>query len=262
MKVSVVIPALTDQETITRTVNYLAREPNAIHEVIVVDDGSDPPLKPPGWVHLIRIDRDPTPRTAGVARNTGARRATGTHLLFCDASVHFPPDAVHSMTNAAAFADIVDGGWSKTMFTARWIGLKKGFRFEVAPEDYDAAIIELGAQPDLGYINPDHQFSIIRRDWFWRLGGYDEVGLPSWGFDCQDLSLRIWQAGGDISSAVRRFHTNQRLYIVHEHHEHGDEDGDFRDTEARDREFIAKWGELFSKDLIKKVSGIAIDQLY
>jgi len=247
MKVSVVIPAFTDQETIERTVTQLEREPNAIHEVIVVDDGSHPPLRLPGWVIPIRIDREPYQRTAGVARNLGARRATGDTLLFCDASIYFPEDAVASMIQGYEIAKITTPD-EIVMLTARYIGLPDGAVWNPCDDfkdQFDAKSIPYN--DEFALVNVDHQFAMIYRHDFWKLGGYDTKHFVNWGLECQDLTTRIAQVNGNVSSTVRRIKDNSRLYVVHEYHEGA------RDEDLREKEFVAKWGEKFSRDLIIKV---------
>ena len=90
--VSVVIPAYRPPaEVLARTLAALERQtyPRRLFEVVVVDDGSDPPVAlprdPPFACRIVRQPR----RGFGLARarNTGARAASHPILLFLDADV-------------------------------------------------------------------------------------------------------------------------------------------------------------------------------
>jgi glycosyltransferase involved in cell wall biosynthesis len=125
--VSVVVPAKDSQASLDRLLASLGRQddpvggaPSAL-EVIVVDDGSSPPLVVPDEVTLVRLDASPT-FSAGRARNEGARRASGDVLLFLDADMLLGPAAVRRLarwcgahpaavvTGIIAFFDVDDVG--------------------------------------------------------------------------------------------------------------------------------------------------------
>ncbi len=82
--VSVIIPVLDDQPRLDRCLAALAAQsyPGDRFEVVVVDNGSDPPIQvPPGRA---RVVVDPRPGSYA-ARNTGVQAARGTVLAFTDA---------------------------------------------------------------------------------------------------------------------------------------------------------------------------------
>ncbi|MFF0573584.1 glycosyltransferase [Streptosporangium saharense] len=89
--VSVVIAAYDCQESLDRTLASLAAQtyPGDLTEVIVADDGSDPPLRLPETAPArTRIVRVPEGRWGrGWARQTGAAEATGDVLHWVDADV-------------------------------------------------------------------------------------------------------------------------------------------------------------------------------
>lgn len=88
MSVSVVVPChRTPRATLEMTLAALEGQtyPRGLVEVVLVDDGSDPPLEPPPSALNIRLERQER-RGFGLARarNTGARAASGDMLLFLD----------------------------------------------------------------------------------------------------------------------------------------------------------------------------------
>lgn len=86
MKISIVIPVLNSHEILRRQLLHFYRMglPSQDVEVIIVDDGSDPPLT--SDVPGIRIHQthDYRPWTWSLARNAGARVARGDYLLMTD----------------------------------------------------------------------------------------------------------------------------------------------------------------------------------
>ena len=88
MRVSVVIPCYrTPPATLEMTLAALEGQtyPRGLVEVILVDDGSDPPLERPSSALSVRMERQER-RGFGLARarNAGARAASGDVLLFLD----------------------------------------------------------------------------------------------------------------------------------------------------------------------------------
>src|SRR5215469_13531677 len=85
--VSVIVATRNRPDSLARTVSLLTEQdlPAADYEVVVVDDGSVPPVRLPGGesgpsVKLIRLDG--TERSA--ARNAGSKGAGGEVLVFVD----------------------------------------------------------------------------------------------------------------------------------------------------------------------------------
>lgn len=87
--VSVIVPVFNDQEGIDKCLCSLLRQsyPRERYEIIVVDNGSDPPVRLPKssgtHVSLLREGRP----GSYVARNCGIRAAKGEILAFTDADV-------------------------------------------------------------------------------------------------------------------------------------------------------------------------------
>ena len=83
MRLSIIIPVLNSHEIVRRQIEHFKKMdlPDDV-EVIIVDDGSDPPLEGDG-VKIIKTN-DTRPWTQPKARNIGAAEAKGDVLLFTD----------------------------------------------------------------------------------------------------------------------------------------------------------------------------------
>ena len=113
--VSVVVPSYgTPAATLARTFAALEGQtyPRRLFEVVLVDDGSTPPLVPPATPLSVRLVRQPR-RGFGLARarNAGARAAAHDILLFLDADVLVEADwlAAHARWHHTV-ADVVTVG--------------------------------------------------------------------------------------------------------------------------------------------------------
>jgi hypothetical protein len=83
--VSIVIAVLNSHEVLRRQLLHFERMalPEEV-EILIVDDGSDPPLTGQLRNLTIHATHDTRPWTQPLARNTGARMARGTYLLCTD----------------------------------------------------------------------------------------------------------------------------------------------------------------------------------
>ncbi|MEV0614463.1 glycosyltransferase [Nonomuraea sp. NPDC050404] len=96
LRVSVIVPAYGGQDKLDLVLQGLARQtyPAELTEIIVVDNGSEPPLRIPGGsaARLVRCDR---PGRAN-ARNAGLAEATGEVIHWLDSDVVLTPCAVEA----------------------------------------------------------------------------------------------------------------------------------------------------------------------
>lgn len=164
MKLSIIIPVLNSHEVVRRQLLHFERmDLLADIELILVDDGSDPPIENTANLPVtIHRTNDKRPWTWALARNAGARLATGEYLLMFDLDHIVPRFAIN--------------------FIRGFTGLKVQFVREfgvldehgVLTQDRDVlADYGLPREKGLG-IGPLPNNFAMRRDLFWELGGYRE----------------------------------------------------------------------------------------
>jgi glycosyltransferase involved in cell wall biosynthesis len=170
IKLSLVIPVLNSHEVVRRQLLHF--EKMVLHddtEIILVDDGSDPPIEnTSNRPIIIHRTNDTRPWTWALARNAGARIASGEYLLMYDLDHIVPAYAIN--------------------FIRAFQGLKVQFvrDFGVLDEHGDLktdrkTLTEYGLPETSGKgIGPLPNNFAMRRDLFWELGGYREdlIGRP------------------------------------------------------------------------------------
>ena len=214
LPVSVIMPCYqTPPAVLARTLAALAGQtwPRDLFEVVIVDDGSEPPLAPPPGappnVRVVRQER----RGFGIARarNTGVRAAAHGIILFLDG------DSLPEAGWLAAHAR-----WHHAVSDAVTVGL----RASVAMEDLEAEAIrgrpgtlrELFADRpfDPPWVEPylrrtrdlttraDDPFQCvvggnfgIGREFYREVGGSDE-SFVRWGIEDNELAYRAYTRGG------------------------------------------------------------------
>ena len=172
-RITIVIPAWNDQGALHRCLVALERQSFRDFEVVVVDDGSEPPIG--GFqisdfrfqIHLVRQEHAGAP----AARNRGARETESELILFCDADVELRSHALERMVQT--LREHPEASYAYSAFRFGW----KTFRS--FPFDAD----RLRRMP---YI---HTTSLIRRAHF---PGFDE-SLKR--FQDWDLWLTTLEAG-------------------------------------------------------------------
>lgn len=194
--VSVVIPAHRAGATLPYTLASLAAQtyPSDLTEVVVVDDGSDPPLDLPAErPEHIRVVR--TSRSWGRAHacHVGALEARGEVLHWLDADMLAHPDELeaqmrwHHLVGYAVvlgtktFVDVTDGlpdldevarmlrdGRAADLFPGRW----------TSPHTWVDEYVErsqgLTANPTMSYLVHVGASASVRRDLYLTTGGMDE----------------------------------------------------------------------------------------
>lgn len=212
--VSVIIPAYDCQEELDRTLAGLEAQRYARErlQVVVVDDGSDPPLRAGEGseldVKLCRVRR--TGFAAGRARNAGADVAEGEILVFLDADLvpepwyveaharwhmvtdhavtlgyrrfvafdEITPDAIRSATSDGEVADLLRG---RTQQPHEWVEnvIESTQDLTAVRNDLFRAVVGAG----LG----------VRRQLFAEVGGFHEFGIR--GIEDTELGYRLFTAG-------------------------------------------------------------------
>lgn len=95
---------------------------NCTYELIIVDDGSTPPIELPKNLYesgIIRIIRHHQKRGAAAARNTGARSAKGLYFAFLDSDDFWLENKINAQIKEIALRPneliVVGTGWYRTV---------------------------------------------------------------------------------------------------------------------------------------------------
>lgn len=96
--VSVIIPVFGRNEELIKTFASLQKQTYRNLEIIVVDDGSSPPISLNNFhfnfsVSILRQENKGAP----VARNTGFHASTGEYIIFLDADIITEPNMIEEM---------------------------------------------------------------------------------------------------------------------------------------------------------------------
>ena len=253
--VSAIVPCFQAPEALALTLAGLQRQswPRERLEVIVVDDGSDPPIPAPAGEALdLRVVRQPR-RGFGLARarNTGARAAKHDILLFLDADVIAEAGLVgaHARWHQAV-GDALTLGFCACVcvegITARDIRARThtlGRLFAGRP--FDAPWIErhMARTGDLTSRHPDlfravtgHNFAISRA-LFEDAGGFDE-SFTRYGGEDTEFAYRAQVRGALLVPVREAFGWHQGRWSEGR----ADKDRDLRLQAAKLAELIAEPG--------------------
>ena len=212
-RVTVVVPCYNGQEPLALTFAALARQtyPMDLLEVVIADDGSDPPITvPPGAPFDARVVAQ---ERAGFglarARNTGAAAATGSILVFLDCDMVPEPTQVEAHARwhhlddriltlgfrqhadfygvtvddirvADSIGDVVAG---RSVSSPQWIEFHMSRTKDLTSADTDLFRIVTGGNLGISKAFYDH------------LGGSDE-SFTQWGAEDTELGYRAFNAGG------------------------------------------------------------------
>ncbi len=168
--ISIIIPVLNSHEVLRRQVLHFEKMglPDDV-EIIIVDDGSDPPLQIDTHLRLtLHRSNDFRPWTWAVARNTGAKLAKGEYFImadldhiiskeFIDATLAFKGDHIRINREFAVLDE--NGNLTQDREILEQYGLPKDKPLK---------------------FNPHRNQFAIHKDLYWKLGGYREdlVGKP------------------------------------------------------------------------------------
>ena len=213
--VTVVIPCYQTSDKLALTMAALDRQtyPSELLSVVVVDDGSDPPLRPPA-TQRVRVEMVRQERSGfGIARsrNLGAELASGDILIFLDSDMipepqwaeaharwhHVVGDALtlgfrrHVEVSGLTAADVsiaAESGSLAPLFAGRhqerpeWIEFHLERTSKLTRPETDLFRVVTGG--NLG----------MRRDTILELGGFD-TGFDRWGAEDTELGYRAFTWG-------------------------------------------------------------------
>ena len=194
MKVSIVIPTHNRLEKLRETVEKLRRQdfPTEDYEIVVVDDGSNPPVvfetdfTVSPTIRIVRLEGE----ERSVARNTGAREAKGELVIFIDDDI-------------ATKEDFVKNHWQAHQEFAKTLAIGE----ILLPEDSLNAPfgrfrqrLEKDGIPRKRGLVAEKNFcaagnASMKRELFLQLGGFDTTLSSA---EDQDFALRHTAQGGQI----------------------------------------------------------------
>lgn len=204
---SVVLPCANEGRFAWKTAESIAENTPAeiLHEIVIVDDGSSPPLIsqfPKDIIEKAKVKFVRHESHTGLinAKSAGANVATGDVIVFLDC--HVKPDAgwarpivekirsnykrvvVPSITglNPDTWEEVRGGGGQSKCYLT-WDADFKWFD----SDDEHIAVMSGG-------------LLAMSRQWWIETGGYD-TSMQGWGGENLDQSLRIWLCGGEIVNA-------------------------------------------------------------
>ena len=184
--VSVIVPARGGHELLARCLRALGeqRGMDGLFEVIVVDDGSEQPLKPLAEEHGARcIVQEPLGPAA--ARNTGAQAAQGKILAFTDSDCAPVDDWLQHLIAPFEDPGVVGVKGAYASEQAGWVP-----RF--VQQEYEAKYRRMASLEKIDFI--DTYSAAYRRDVFLENGGFD-TAFPVPSVEDQELSFRLARKG-------------------------------------------------------------------
>mmetsp|Transcript_73427 Transcript_73427/g.160825 ORF Transcript_73427/g.160825 Transcript_73427/m.160825 type:complete len:983 (+) Transcript_73427:116-3064(+) len=217
---SVVLPCAFEGEFAEKTVNAIWENSRheRIKEILVVDDGSSPPLKTFMSPRLLAGGPDVAPmriirheKTKGLigAKKSGGDAAVGDVIVFLDC--HISPRVGWE---EAFFKQMTRAGDHRTVVVPTitsldpdtWTELKNGANGKVCYVLWNSDFTWL-SRPGRDAPLMSGGLLGISRKWWQETEGYDEH-MVAWGGENIDQSLRIWLCGGRIEVA-------EGAYIAH-----------------------------------------------
>ncbi|MCI0677955.1 MAG: glycosyltransferase, partial [Actinobacteria bacterium] len=209
---SVVLPAYGREERLEAVLVALSRQtyPSHLTEVIVVDDGSEPPLDPElrdgTRARVLRQERDGFGLAR--ARNTGAADATGEVVVFLDSDM-IPAETwleAHARPHHHARALLAVGPRTHVQqirLSPEEVRSAESMErlFAESGGETPAWLLERWARTDDARLGDDVWWGTsggnlsVRSDIFRAVGGFDDAGFREWGGEDNDLGYRLYQAG-------------------------------------------------------------------
>lgn len=127
MKLSILMPVFNEAETVAAVIKRVLDVPYPCEvELVIVDDGSAD-VTPQILAELddprVSVHTHPVNRGKGAAVRTAAERATGTHMVMCDADLEYSPEDL-----PALLRPVLDGE-SEVVYGTRTFGSHTAYSF-------------------------------------------------------------------------------------------------------------------------------------
>lgn len=199
-RMSVIVPVYNGRLQLSRCLAGLAASSYTDFEVIVVDDCSTDNTRQIVERYRARYLRTPQKMGPGGGRNLGVRHARGAMVVFVDADVVVPPDALALIAEnferdpglAALFGSYDEApAWGD--FLSQYKNLMHHYVHQISSEQAVTFWAGCGA---------------IRRDVFEQFGGFNTQKYPNPSIEDIELGYRVTQAG-------HRIRLEKRLQVKH-----------------------------------------------
>lgn len=213
---SVILPCANEAMFAVNTARSIGKltPKDVLEEIIVVDDGSTPPLeqffKEHGQdvldTYPIRFIRHETFTGLINAKKQGGDRARGDVLTFLDCHV-LPRDYGEGKYWTDGIMKRISGNYKRVVVPS--ITDLDSDKWEEIGRPNGVAKCYLSLDVDFRWFDSEDDYVPIMsggllamsKDWWWETKGYDE-GMIGWGGENIDQSLRIWLCGGEIVQAT------------------------------------------------------------
>lgn len=224
MKISIIIAVYNSHGAVARQVKYFkAMNLPADIEFIFVDDGSNPPLNIADYdLPNLRIHatNDKRPWTQGLARNAGAKLATGDYLFMTD---------IDHIISRAAIDDVYKFTGDKMVFPRCFGVLLPEGELSQEPailEEYGLDLTKFPAERGLYISKHGNTFAIKRSIWE-KMGGYNpkrctygHYAGPRKGEDCFFNSF--WKNYASANGLTEGLGATIYLFPIAKYHINGD----------------------------------------
>ncbi len=203
--ISIVTPILNEEKQITSFLNNL-RDLEGVFEAILVDGGSsdhtlDEAAKSiDGFCHPIRILQ--SDRGRAIQMNRGAEEARGEILLFLHSDCQIPKDALKIIEKTITKQKAIGGGFKQAFSDPNiFLRVLSGFG------NFTTGLTKI-FYGDFGIF--------LRRDFFRKIGGYDEISFLEDVELCKKAKKygKLSQIDRYISSSPRRFLADGEIAVT------------------------------------------------
>jgi glycosyltransferase involved in cell wall biosynthesis len=197
---SVIVPARNARLHLPRCLDALANSTNANFEIIVVNDCSTDDTERIAERYGAHCLRTPFPMGPGGARNLGAEQAKGAILVFVDADVVVPPDALSVI--AAGFTSDPElaalfGSYDSAPAWSDFLSQYKNLMHHYVHQNSSVSAVTFWAG-----------CGGIRKSVFQDFGGFDAVKYPEPSIE--DIAL-----GHKLTLAGRKILLDKRIEVKH-----------------------------------------------
>lgn len=192
LSISVIIPTHNRPESLSKAVRSILKQKTPPKELIVVDDGSEPPVSPQIFSVFknsldVRLLRNEVSKGGNYARNKGIIEATGEWVAFLDDDDVFMPEKIEEVTRALSNHSSI----GLLYHTAEINLINEKIRYKSGVSNVSSTQNPLSALLIRNFIGGTSMV-VAKRRMLIELGGFDETmpALQDW-----EMWIRVTKAG-------------------------------------------------------------------